>query len=210
MHESHDAPRGQKAPLPGTRPGLPPELAPQVRLEAAARALVVDGLPTFALPVLAGSAGEAIHSGTLSFLLQKQLAPVVEEEEEEAQLVVDVPESVEWVQLSNPTGKIYYCNRRSGKTAWNPPEDLKVVWCGRRDAEGEGITGTRSLVSVRTSSLHFLPIFLGDGFQTFSYSAALGSTVVHVPVSTDVLANFMMMALGSRSRHSQLIFWILF
>ena len=36
VHESHAAPRGQKAPLPGTRPGLPPEPAPQVRLEAAA------------------------------------------------------------------------------------------------------------------------------------------------------------------------------
>ena len=87
MHETHVALRGQNAPLPGTRPGLPPEPAPEVRLEAAARALVVDGLPTFALPVLAGSAGEAIDSGANSFLLQKQLAPVVEEEEVEAQLV---------------------------------------------------------------------------------------------------------------------------
>ena len=99
--------------------------------------MVVDGLPTFALPVLAESAGEAIDSGALSFLLQLQLAPVVEDEEKEAQLVVDVPESVEWVQLSNPTGKTYYWNHRSGKTAWNPLEGLKVVWCGQRDAEGE-------------------------------------------------------------------------
>ena len=152
VHETHVAQREPKTPPPGTRPGPPPEPAPQVRLEAAARALVVNGLPTFTLPVLAGSAGEAIDSGALSFL-QKQLAPVVEDEEKEAQLVVDVPESVEWVQLSNPTGKTYYWNRRSGKTAWNPPEGLKVVWCGRRDHEGEvhGLT-----CSVRTTSLHFL------------------------------------------------------
>ena len=52
-------------------------------LEAAARASVVDGLPTFALPVLAGSAGEAIDSGALSSLLQQQLAARDEEEEKE-------------------------------------------------------------------------------------------------------------------------------
>ena len=92
--------------------------------------MVVDGLPTFALLVLAGSDGEAIDSGALSFLLQKQLALVVEE----AQLV---PESVDWLQLCNPTGKTNYWNCRSGKTAWNPPEGLEVVWVGVRDGEGE-------------------------------------------------------------------------
>ena len=42
--------------------------APQGTLEAAARASEVDGLPTFALPVLAGSAGEAVDSSFLRFL----------------------------------------------------------------------------------------------------------------------------------------------
>ena len=83
MCETHVAPRGLKAPPLGTRAGLLTEPAPQARLEAAARASVVDGLPTFALPVLAGSAGEAIGSGALSFLLQKQLATRDEEEEEQ-------------------------------------------------------------------------------------------------------------------------------
>ena len=39
----------------------------EVWLEATARASVVDGLPTFALPVLAGSAGEAIDSGATTW-----------------------------------------------------------------------------------------------------------------------------------------------
>ena len=66
VHETHVALRGPKTPPPGTGPGILSEPALQVRLEAAARASVVEGLPTFALPVLAESAGEAIDSGALS------------------------------------------------------------------------------------------------------------------------------------------------
>ena len=65
MKDTPDALRGLKAPPPGTRPGLLTEPASQVKLEAAARASVVDSLPTFALPVMAGTAGEAIDSGAL-------------------------------------------------------------------------------------------------------------------------------------------------
>ena len=41
---------------------------------------------------------------------------------------VDVPESVEWVQLSRPKGKTYYWNTRTHATSWNPPEDSRIVW----------------------------------------------------------------------------------
>ena len=73
VYETHVALRGPKTP-PGTRLGLLTEPAPQVR-------------------------GEAIDSGALSFLLQQQLTPRDEEEEEEPQVDKLVPESVEWVQL---------------------------------------------------------------------------------------------------------------
>ena len=151
--------RGQKAPPPGTRPGLPREPAPQVRLEAAARALVVDGLPTLALLVLAGSAGEAIDSGALSFLPQKQLAPVVEEEEEEeAQLVVESRSSgcssatplarpiTGTAARARPPGTLLRVSRLSGLACATPRERCT--------------TGTGSHVSVRTTSLHF---FQGEG-----------------------------------------------
>ena len=72
--ETYSVPRHLKPPPPGTRPGLLTEPVPQVRLEAAALASVVDGLPTFALPVLAGSAGEATDSGSLSFLVRQTLS----------------------------------------------------------------------------------------------------------------------------------------
>ena len=54
VYEAHVALRGLKTPPPGTRPGLPSEPAPQVKLDVAARTSVIDGLPTFALPVLSG------------------------------------------------------------------------------------------------------------------------------------------------------------
>ena len=95
--EAETHPTGTADSISGDAAGSP--VGAQVTLEAAAGVLVADGLPTFALPVLAESAGEA-----LSFVLQQQLAPV--EEEEEAQVEVDVPESVEWLQLSNTKGKI--------------------------------------------------------------------------------------------------------
>ena len=57
VHVTHVAPRGQKAPPPGTRPGLLTEPAPQERLEAAARVSEVGALPTLGLPVLAGASG---------------------------------------------------------------------------------------------------------------------------------------------------------
>ena len=96
------------------------EYVKDVGLRAQKTPLVVDGLPTFALPVLAGSAGEAIDSGALSFLLQLQLAP--KEEEEEQQVDQPVLDSVEWVELCDDYGKTHYWNRRSNETAWKSPE----------------------------------------------------------------------------------------
>ena len=100
VYETHVALRGPKTTPPVmTRPGLLTEPAPQVRREAAARAFVVDGLPTF------GRGAEANDKGALSFLFQQQLAPRVEEEEEQ-QVDKLVPESVERVQPLDPKGKI--------------------------------------------------------------------------------------------------------
>ena len=72
-HETHNA----QDSLPGQWPGLLTQLAPQERPEAALRVSVV--LLTLAMPSLAGAGGEAVDSGTLSFLSRK----VVEERKEE-------------------------------------------------------------------------------------------------------------------------------
>ena len=45
---------------------------------------------------------------------------VKEEEEEEL-----VPESAEWVQFRDPTGKIYFWNRRTHSTSWNHHRALR-------------------------------------------------------------------------------------
>ena len=55
-------------------------------------------------------------------------------EEEEAD-DAHVPDSVEWVQLSDPTSKPLYWNRRTRATVWKPPPGVKVVWVGTEDSE---------------------------------------------------------------------------
>ena len=82
VHEKDDASRSQSTPHPGERPGLPPEPGPQ-RSDRTVRRSSGDNLPTLALPVLAGSAGEVVDSSSLRFLTASALKARREEEEEE-------------------------------------------------------------------------------------------------------------------------------
>ena len=51
--------------------------------------------------------------------------------------VAPVPDTIEWVQLSDGnTGKTYFWNRRTHVSSWLAPEGMKVVWIGTRDEEG--------------------------------------------------------------------------
>ena len=63
------APRRPKPPLPGKRPGLPPEPAPQVR--AATVGYVAAAGPLLVPPVLGG--GDTLDDATVSFLLAQSL-----------------------------------------------------------------------------------------------------------------------------------------
>ena len=85
VHEKYDAPRRQNAPHPGERPGSFSDLGPQ-RSDRSLRRSAGDCLPTLALPVLAGSAGEAVDARTLRFLLGRSLAEKEEEEQRKAQV----------------------------------------------------------------------------------------------------------------------------
>ena len=80
-HETHSALRGPKQPPSRERPGLPPEPRPQ-RSDRTMRRSSGDNLPTLALPVLAGSAGEVVDSSSLRFLTASALKARREEEEE--------------------------------------------------------------------------------------------------------------------------------
>ena len=43
-----------------------------------------------------------------------------------------------WVELYDDLkSKTYYWNRRTRLSSWLPPERIKVVWVGMRNAEGE-------------------------------------------------------------------------
>ena len=61
--EKYVGPRAQKRPLPGMRPGLPREPEPQVRAATVGHVAAGDGLPTLAMPSLAGAAGEVVDAG---------------------------------------------------------------------------------------------------------------------------------------------------
>ena len=46
-------------------------------------------------------------------------------------------DSVEWVRLKDDnSGKLYYWNRRTRASAWQPPPGVKVVWNGERTEKG--------------------------------------------------------------------------
>ena len=87
-----------------------------------------DGLPTLGLPMLAGVSGEAVDSAVLSFLTAQALEAKRKEDEETVE-PVHVPE---WLQLSNPRRTTHFWNRRSGTTAWNRPDGIRVEWVGEK------------------------------------------------------------------------------
>ena len=62
--------------------------------------------------------------------------PVQEEEKEEHQ-VSPMPDSIEWVELSDANGRTYFWNRRSQATVWKTPPGVQIVWVGERDEEGD-------------------------------------------------------------------------
>ena len=70
---TRDGLRAQKSPPPGERPGILAEPGPQ-RSDRTVRHFAGAGLPTLALPSLAGSAAEAVDASTLNFLLSQNLA----------------------------------------------------------------------------------------------------------------------------------------
>ena len=65
---THDAPRRQKTPPPGERPGSLFDPGPQ-RSDRSLRRSAGDGLPQLITPSLASTASEAVDSATLAFLL---------------------------------------------------------------------------------------------------------------------------------------------
>ena len=79
--------RGQHTPPLGVRPGILAEPGPQTS-DRSRRLSSGDGMPTVALPSLAGSAGEAVDGAALVFLTSRALAAQEEEEEEQKQAQV--------------------------------------------------------------------------------------------------------------------------
>ena len=67
-----------------------------------------------------------------------------------------VPDSTEWVQLSDDKGRTYFWNRRTRATKWKPPPGIRVVWVGERTEWG-GIWCWHRGTRVSTFELPQLP-----------------------------------------------------
>ena len=79
--------RAQKPPLPGKRPGLPPE--PEPLGGAVTVGYVAAPAPLLAVPLLASAAGEAVDHSTLQFLLKHAIETKKALEEEERRRKVE-------------------------------------------------------------------------------------------------------------------------
>ena len=104
----NQAQRKQKQHPTGERPRLFVQPCPLQR-DRTVRRSAGDGLPTLALPTLAWSEGEAVHSAALSFLLLRALMKK-EEEAEEAQRKAKKTASCSTCASSSRTR----CNRGTG------------------------------------------------------------------------------------------------
>ena len=82
-HEVNAAPRGQKEPPPGARPGILAELAPQ-RSDRSLRHSSGGG-PLLVVASLAAVADDGVDAATLSFLTARALEDIRGGEEEEGQ-----------------------------------------------------------------------------------------------------------------------------
>ena len=49
---------------------------------------------------------------------------------------ISLPESFEWVELSDANGRPYFWNRRTQATVRKAPPGVQVVWVGVKDEEG--------------------------------------------------------------------------
>ena len=86
-HELYEGLRAQKPPLPGKRPGLPPE--PEPLGGAVTVGYVAAPAPLLAVPLLASAAGEAVDHSTLQFLLKHAIETKKALEEEERRRKVE-------------------------------------------------------------------------------------------------------------------------
>ena len=91
-HEQHSALRGPKPPSPG--------------------------VPSLAMPVLAGAAGEAVGRTALSHVLQQSLAAKEEEEEERKLVELEVERKEAELQSLAAVTKVMVQQRAVGSSSW--------------------------------------------------------------------------------------------
>ena len=120
----HSAPRGHKSARAGVRPGVPEDAGPLRETEHVQHAALrgpkppSPGVPSLAMPVLAGTAGEAVDRTALSYLLQQSLAATREEEEERKLVELEVKRKEAELQSLAATTRVMVQQRAIGSSSW--------------------------------------------------------------------------------------------
>ena len=145
VRETHDGPRAQERPLPGTRPApLSVGAEPQDRLEAAAR--VSAGVPSVAPPALAAPAAEGVDTSTLRFLAKAALDEVRMLEEEAARRKVKEAEEAKTKEerKAKYEAKMQVINRRVRDGTATPAEEAAWRrWIGIEQSSSSTSTAQR-------------------------------------------------------------------
>ena len=141
----HSAPRRPKTARAGVRPGVLEDPGPRRETEHEQHAALrgpkppSPGVPSLAMPVLAGTAGEAVDRTALSYLLQQSLAATKEEEKEERKLVeLEVKRKEAELQSLAAATREMVQQRAVGSSAWTSTLARSVQLRGElRELRGE-------------------------------------------------------------------------
>ena len=127
----HSAPRSPKTARAGVRPGVLEDPGPRRETEHEQHAALrgpkppSPGVPLLAMPVLAGTAGEAVDRTALSYLLQQSLAATKEEEERKLVELEVKRKEAELQSLAAATREMVQ-QRAVGSSAWTSTLARKV------------------------------------------------------------------------------------
>ena len=127
----HSAPRRPKTARAGVRPGVLEDPGPRRETEHEQHAALrgpkppSPGVPLLAMPVLAGTAGEAVDRTALSYLLQQSLAATKEEEERKLVELEVKRKEAELQSLTAATREMVQ-QRAFGSSAWTSTLARKV------------------------------------------------------------------------------------
>ena len=136
-HETYGGLRAQKPPLPGKRPGLPPEPEPLVR--AVTDGYVAAQSPLLVVPSMAG--GDTIDGTTLRFLLEHCLRMKTLLEEEERRKEEEKEKEKEKEKAARSSASSAPKRTRKKRRKKKAPRGVRIRRCGQGFCSRSSLSG---------------------------------------------------------------------